>query len=127
VNLLLDTHILIWSLERNERLSSEAEALIQNAREVYVSVGSLWEMAIKHTLGRLELSVEFGELPKVITASGFELLPIDAVHAVQYRELPMLHGAPFDRMLVAQSICEPLRLLTSDRILPQYGNTVLEV
>jgi PIN domain nuclease of toxin-antitoxin system len=77
--------------------------------------------------GRLELSVEFGELPKVFTASGFELLPIDAVHAVQYRELPMLHGAPFDRMLVAQSICEPLRLLTSDRILSQYGNTVLEV
>lgn len=127
MKLLLDTHILIWSLEQSERLSAEAEALIQDAHEVHVSVASLWEMAIKHTLGRLKLTIKFTELPDVIAASGFELLPIHAAHAVQYRNLPILHRDPFDRMLVAQSICEPLRLLTSDRILPQYGSTVLEV
>jgi len=127
VKLLLDTHILIWSLDRSERLSLDAEELILNAQEVHISVVSLWEMAIKHTLGRLQLTTEFEKLPDVISTSGFEILPIDAAHAIQYHSLPMLHRDPLDRMLIAQSICEPLRLLTSDRVLPQYGSTVLAV
>ena len=127
MKLLLDTHVLIWSLEQSKRLSPQVEQLIQNAQEFHVSVVSLWEMAIKHSLGRLQLTIEFGELPAVIDASGFEILPIQSAHAVQYHSLPMLHRDPFDRMLVAQSISEPLRLVTTDRVLPPYGNTVLAV
>lgn len=127
MRLLLDTHILIWCLDGSHLLPRRAEELIRNADAVYASAASLLEMAIKHSLGRLALQVEFSTLPRTIDASGYEMLPVLPDHAVQLANLPLLHRDPFDRILVAQSITEPLRLITRDAALPQYGSTVMVV
>ncbi len=127
MRVLLDTHILLWCLEGDSRLPIRAVDLVEVADEVYASTASLWEMAIKHSLGKLRLDIDFSDLPKVIADSGFEILPVNTEHTVQLAHLPSLHRDPFDRMLVSQSIVEPLRLVTHDSVLADYGNTVILV
>lgn len=124
---LLDTHILLWCLQGSKKLPAQAIDIIQSADEVYASVASLWEIAIKYSLGKLDLDIAFAELDKAIVASGYEYLPVEAAHTVQLVELPHLHNDPFDRMLIAQSIAEPLRLVTSDAQVARYGSTVIKV
>lgn len=127
MKLLLDTHILIWCLQGSDLLPRRAEALIRDADAIYVSAASLLEMAIKYSLGRLQLQVEFSALPGFIAASGYEMLSVLPDHAVQLASLPRLHRDPFDRILVAQSISEPLRLMTHNTTLHGYGSTVMVV
>ncbi len=127
MRVLLDTHILLWCLQGSKKLPAQAADIVQSADEVYASVVSLWEIAIKYSLGKLNMDIEFAELEKAIVVSGYEYLPVEAVHTVQLVELPFLHRDPFDRMLVAQSIVEPLRLVTSDTQLARYGNTIITV
>lgn len=127
MRILLDTHILLGCLEGRSRLPGEAVATIEAADEVFASVVNVWEMAIKHGLGKLDLDVAFAKLPKIITDSGYDLLDIKVEHAVRVAELPPVHRDPFDRMLVAQSIAEPMRLLTHDSQLAEYGSTILLV
>jgi PIN domain nuclease of toxin-antitoxin system len=125
MRILLDTHIYIWALAGDRRLKKHARKLILDAETVFVSVASLWEAAIKVSLGKLDADVEL--LASNIEPSGFLELPIRARHAVQTRLLPLIHRDPFDRMLVAQAICEPLRLVTVDADLARYTNLVIKV
>jgi PIN domain nuclease of toxin-antitoxin system len=127
MRVLLDTHILLWCLQGSKKLPAQAIDIVQSADEVYASVASLWEIAIKYSLGKLDLDIAFVELDKAIVASGYEYLPVEAAHTVQLVELPQLHNDPFDRMLIAQSIVEPLRLVTSDTKVARYGSTVIKV
>jgi len=127
MRVLLDTHILLWCLQGSKKLPARAVEIIQNADEVYASVASLWEIAIKYSLGKIEIDIEFTELEQAIVGSGYESLSVESVHTVQLVELPYLHRDPFDRMLVAQSIVEPLRLVTSDAQVARYGSTVIKV
>jgi PIN domain nuclease of toxin-antitoxin system len=125
VRLLLDTHVLLWLMEENPRLKRSTRSLIADASEVYVSSASLWEIAIKWRLGKIE------EDPQTVLdqldAAGLRELQVTNRHAVATGKLPLLHRDPFDRLLVAQAITEPMRLLTSDDQLLAYSELVIRV
>jgi PIN domain nuclease of toxin-antitoxin system len=120
VRLLLDTHVLLWWLADDRQLGKDARATISSVNhQVLVSAASVWEIAIKAGLGRIE--IELDDLGDAIVKSGFEPLPISVQHAVRVGQLPRVHRDPFDRMLVAQASLEELRLVTHDRVFARYG------
>jgi PIN domain nuclease of toxin-antitoxin system len=120
VRLLLDTHVLLWWLADDRKLSKDSRAMIANAdNQVLVSAASVWEVAIKTSLRRVE--IELDDLEDAILKSGLEPLPIAVQHAVRVGRLPDVHRDPFDRMLVAQAGVEELRLVTHDRVFERYG------
>jgi PIN domain nuclease of toxin-antitoxin system len=126
MRILLDTHLLLWWLEDDPRLPAAAEAFITDSGNiVFVSAASIWEIAIKAALGRLEADPM--AIEAVLEPSGFEALPVTTKHAAEVSKLPLYHRDPFDRILVAQSLVEPMRLLTHDQALAQYGSMVLLV
>jgi PIN domain nuclease of toxin-antitoxin system len=125
VRLLLDTHLLLWVMADDAALSSRARAEIAAAEMVYASAASLWEISIKAALGKL--TVDQADLIGKLAQAGFHPLPVTWDHAAAVRRLPEIHRDPFDRMLVAQAIAEPLRLLTHDRILTGYSELVVAV
>jgi PIN domain nuclease of toxin-antitoxin system len=122
VRLLLDTHLFLWCVDDDPKLSNTAWSMIEAADAVYVSSASLWQATIKYQLGKLSIAPE--RLAAAVPASGFLELPISVRHAVAVGALPGLHRDPFDRMLVAQAISEPLHLLTSDAQLAAYSALV---
>ena len=123
MRLLLDTNTLLWLMEGNPRLSRHVRSLIENAEEVYVSSVSLWEIAIKSRIGKLEEDAEL--VAGQLEAAGLSELPVTHRHAVAVGRLPLLHRDPFDRLLVAQAITEPMRLLTADTRLAAYSELVI--
>ena len=125
MRLLLDTHIYIWAVMGNRRLSANARKMILDADDVYVSAASIWEAAIKARLGKLDADPDL--LASEIAPSGFIELPVRAAHAAMVRKLPDIHRDPFDRLLIAQALVEPLRLLTSDESLAAYSDLVVLV
>lgn len=122
MQILLDTHLFIWWLKDDQQLSKQARMAITDADVIYVSSVSIWEAAIKIQLGKLDANIR--ELVDSIENEGFLELPLKAKQAAIVTELPTIHRDPFDRMLVAQAISEPLRLLTSDKILKNYTELV---
>jgi PIN domain nuclease of toxin-antitoxin system len=125
MRLLLDTHIFLWVVADSERLSAAARRHIVDADTVYVSAASVWEVAIKASIGRLH--VDLDGLVATITASGFVPMPVSVLDAMRVRDLPFHHRDPFDRMLVAQALGGPLRLLSADAQLAAYSDLVLTV
>jgi PIN domain nuclease of toxin-antitoxin system len=125
MHLLLDTHVLLWLMNNDPRLSRQAHSLIVNASEVYVSSASIWEIAIKSRLGKIEEDAEV--VAEKLEAAGLSELHVTHRHAVATGKLPLLHRDPFDRLLVAQAICEPMRLLTADPQLKAYSVLVVAV
>lgn len=122
MKLLIDTHIYLWWLQDNPKLSEKARKQIQDAAEVYVSSASIWEATIKMSIGKL--SVDIDQLVAEISKSGFQELPITPAHAATVARLPDIHKDPFDRMLIAQAMYEPLRFLTADANLRGYSELV---
>ena len=121
---LLDTHILLWWLKADRLLSSNAQQIIENtSNQILVSSVNLWEIALKNSLGRLEIDLD--DLRHCIDQSGFDYLPILPAHALAISGLKPLHCDPFDRMLVAQSRIESARLLTHDALVASYEHTIL--
>jgi PIN domain nuclease of toxin-antitoxin system len=125
MRLLLDTHIFLWSVNDDPKLSQQARSLILDADEVFVSSASIWEASIKAGLGKLDVDVNL--LVNEIANSGFLELPVRASHAAQVRSLPDIHRDPFDRLLIAQAITEPLRLVTADGYLERYTDLVITI
>lgn len=125
MRLLLDSHIFCWSFYEPEKLSPRAFEVINGADEVFVSSASIWEIAIKVRLGKI--NAEPLELFEQIAANDFYELPVFSKHALLVATLPMYHSDPFDRLLIAQAISEPLHLLTVDPQLRQYSELVIEV
>jgi len=120
---LLDAHLLLWLLAQPDRVPRrERERLRRGGGQVFYSVASLWEIAIKRGLGRLSFGPE--TVFEHAERSGFERLAIEPAHVGQVARLPWHHRDPFDRLLVAQSVAEPLKLLTADTQLTAYGPTV---
>ena len=122
MNLLLDTHVLIW-WDEGRRLSGAARRAIETADTVYVSAASAWEVAIKTGLGRLRPTRTVGEAAE---ESGFLELPVTFRHAQRVSGLPALHRDPFDRLLVAQADLEGLTLVTRDPVFEQYTVELIE-
>ena len=123
MRLLLDTQVYLWYLGDSRKLSRKARVEIAGADEVYVSAASIWEAAIKASIGKL--TAEVSDLVAGIRASGFAELPISALHAARVAALPHHHRDPFDRLLLAQAIHEPLRLLTADVMLKRYSDLIV--
>jgi PIN domain nuclease of toxin-antitoxin system len=122
MRLLLDTHVFLWAVAGSPSLKLPARRLIESAEQVFVSAASIWEIAIKARLGKI--AADAAELAAAIPASGFAELPVSAVHAAAVAQLALHHADPFDRLLVAQALAEPLRLLTADAALVPYSDLV---
>ena len=128
MRLLLDTHILIWALGEPKRLPKEVRAALESpANEVLFSAASIWEIAIKAQIGRANFKVAPAEIAQAAVDSGFVELPVRAVHGARVSSLPLHHRDPFDRLLVAQAMTEPCRLVTADAILGSYSELVVIV
>ncbi|GET40025.1 type II toxin-antitoxin system VapC family toxin [Microseira wollei] len=112
---LIDTHILIWFIEGDEKLSEAARSLIANpANEIYVSQASLWEMTIKISIGKLSLSISLSELELFLVSNQFQILETQFRHYEILQDLPFHHQDPFDRMIIAQAKAENYTIITHD-------------
>jgi PIN domain nuclease of toxin-antitoxin system len=123
VRFILDTHALIWFIEGHPLFSSKAQAALeQDENEVFVSLATIWEIAIKVSLQKLRLHVALeDELRDLLDDNGFELLDIGYSHLACVATLPFKHKDPFDRLLVAQSLVEEMALISHDSIMDAYG------
>lgn len=125
MRLLLDTHVALWGVADSERLTPETRRFLEDSRnEVFVSVVTLWEIAIKHALAKGrpdDMTLSASEALAEFRDAGYQTLDISPQHALAVADLPSLHRDPFDRMLIAQARAEPLRLLTADRTVAAYG------
>jgi PIN domain nuclease of toxin-antitoxin system len=120
---LLDTHVLLWSLQQPERLSRSVLDIFRDAEtKMVVSVAVLWEVAIKTAVGKLQAPPN---LPDHLLSLGHEVLSVEAPHAWRVQTLPMHHHDPFDRLLVAQAQIEDLPLITHDRLLERYDVRII--
>jgi PIN domain nuclease of toxin-antitoxin system len=123
--MLLDTQLLIWAAYAPQRLASSfAAELVDRHNDICYSLASLWEVAIKTSLGREDFQVDPPALRRGLLREGFQELPIQAEHVLAVRDLPLIHLDPFDRLLVVQAQREGLRLVTTDRRLAEYGEAV---
>jgi len=128
VRLLLDTQIALWALTGSARLSALARVLIEDpANEIYVSAASVWEIAIKYGLGRGDMPVSGARAAELFTQAGYRELPVTWRHAAMVDSLPSIHHDPFDRILIAQSLAEPMKLLSRDATVANYGAMVTPV
>lgn len=116
---LLDTHVILWYADASQELPLALRDLI-DASECFYSVASLWEIAIKQGLGRLNRDIEISSYDRLCRLAGFQLLQISPLQLERLKSLPNIHRDPFDRLLVAQAQTEGLVLVTHDRMMPQY-------
>lgn len=124
MRLLLDTHVLLWWLADDDKLSATArDAIGDAATQIYVSAASAWELAIKAGLGKLTAP---DDLTEQLTANSFTPLDISVIHALAVRHLPTHHRDPFDRLLVAQAQAEGLTLVTADKRMKPYDVSLLD-
>lgn len=127
MRLLLDTHVAIWAMNKPARLPPAIRRLIANPRNgIWVSAVTIWEIAIKRPLERRDApAITAPQAIRHFVDSGYTLLPVTEHHAAAVEDLPLLHGDPFDRLLVAQALYEPLRLVSHDERLAAYSDSVI--
>jgi PIN domain nuclease of toxin-antitoxin system len=125
MNYLLDTHTLIWALQKRRKLSPKVKAILENIdNKIYVSAISFWEISLKYSLGKLTIGgVTPEQMPELAIKTGFELLPLHSSESASFHKLPLgAHRDPFDGMLVWQAINKEMILITKDRQLHQYDS-----
>ena len=128
MKLLLDTHLLLSAAGQPEKLSTSALALIESSEnQLLFSAASLWEIAIKASLGRKDFVVEPGLMRRGLLDNGYDELPVSSAHAVALTGLPAIHKDPFDRILVVQAQVEGIVLVTSDDTVSQYRGAIQQV
>ena len=126
MRILIDTHILIWHLEDNEKLSLDHSASITDPSNiVFISIASFWEIAIKISRSKLSISRSIEELIGAVERSNISILPIKPQHTIQVSELTFHHKDPFDRMIIAQALVEDMPLISTDSDFTKYGVTLL--
>jgi PIN domain nuclease of toxin-antitoxin system len=125
VNLLLDTHIVLWASAAESKLPKGAADLLKTGEHtLWVSAVTFWEIAIKQSLNKPEFRIDAAPLRAGLLRNGHFELAMDGTHAIELAKLPMYHTDPFDRLLVAQAKAEGMVLLTSDRALSVYGDNI---
>ena len=128
MNLLLDTHLLLWAASSPDRLSVKArDLLLDPANQLVFSAASLWEISIKCGFGRTDFNVDPRRLWRMLQVSGYRELPVTSEHGFAVVDLPPLHKDPFDRILIAQARAEDLQLLTVDSTVADYGAGIMKV
>lgn len=122
MRVLLDTHAFIWWFEHDRRLSGSAREAVAEAADVFLSIASCWEIAIKVSRNKLTLAKPIERLiPEQLGLNGFQLLPIDLSDIARVATLPFHHRDPFDRLLVAQALGEELTIVSVDPVFKKYG------
>jgi len=125
MNVLLDTHLLLWAAGSPDRLSiSVRDMLLDASTQLVFSSVSIWEVSIKSGLGRDDFKVDARRLWRMLLANGYRELPLTGEHAVMVERLPPLHKDPFDRVLIAQARVEGMTLLTADQTVAAYGEGI---
>jgi PIN domain nuclease of toxin-antitoxin system len=128
LTVLVDTHLLLWAAGEPAKLPAEARALLlEPGHELWFSAASLWEVSIKHRLGRDDFRIEPRRLRRGLIENGWRELTMTSEHAIAAGELPALHKNPFDRMMIAQAQVEGVTLLTSDDVVARYPGPVRKV
>ena len=126
MNLLLDTHVALWAITDSPKLTQAARTLLQSPKAyLWVSTASLWEISIKHALGKGGMPISGADALAYFRESGYGLLNIEPEHAVAVETLPTHHQDPFDRILIAQAMVEPMRLVTHDATIGLYSDAVI--
>ena len=122
---LVDTQLLLWNVYGSRKLPARVGRLFRDGRhQFFYSAASLWEIAIKAARGREDFVADTAAIRDALEANGFHELPVAGQHAVALASLPPIHADPFDRMLIAQAIVEPMALITSDARLAAYPGTI---
>lgn len=125
MNLLLDTHLLLWAAANDDLMSRKADQMIKNPQNrLWFSVASLWEITIKRALDRPDFRADAGQMRAGLLANGYEELQIDGRHCLALATLPPIHGDSFDRMLIAQAAIEGMTLVTADKKVAQYPGPI---
>ncbi len=125
MNLLLDTHVALWAITDSPKLPTAArDLMLAQTSTIFVSSASVWEIGIKYSLQRGDMPVSGKTALHYFREAGYRILPIEAEHAVAVEALPLHHQDPFDRLLVAQALTEPLRLITHDRQVARYSDSI---
>jgi PIN domain nuclease of toxin-antitoxin system len=125
MRILVDTHVLLWAVAQSSRLPADAHDLLEDTgNTLFCSTASLWEIAIKSALRRQDFDINLREFRLALETMEIEELPVLGQHTEAAVSLPVIHKDPFDRMLIAQSMTEPLVLLTNDAVLAQYWDGV---
>lgn len=128
MNVLLDTHVALWAIVNSPKLSATARDIILAPNSnIFVSAASVWEIGIKHALQRGDMPVSAQAALQYFRQAGYQILAIEADHTVAVETLPLHHQDPFDRLLVTQALVEPLRLITHDRQVARYSDTIILV
>ena len=128
MNLLLDTHLLLWAAIEPKRLSAKARTLLLDpANQLIFSAASLWEISIKNGLDRSDFKVDPRRLWRLLLVNGYRELPVSSEHSIAVDDLPPMHKDPFDRILIAQARVEGMLLLTVDKAVAKYGEGVRKV
>ncbi len=125
MNLLLDAHVALWAITDSPKLSDKAREFILAPRSIiWISAVTIWEIAIKHSLGKGDIPISAEDAVKYFRAAGYQFLAIEPEHAAAIEKLPKHHQDPFDRLLVAQALVEPMHLLTHDQTVARYSTTI---
>ena len=128
MKVLLDTHVALWAITDSPRLAGAArEAIMSPAAEIWISAATVWEISIKHALGRGAMPISGTAAIAWFNQAGYQFLPVLPEHAAAVETLPHHHQDPFDRLLVAQAIAEPVRFYTADPLLPPYSELIILV
>jgi PIN domain nuclease of toxin-antitoxin system len=128
LNLLLDTQVALWAITDSPKLPATARELIESPRsDIWISAATIWEIAIKHSLGRGDMLVSAREALRYFRESGYRFLSVEPEHAAAVEDLEPLHGDPFDRVMVAQALIEPMRLITHDPMVARYSVTFVKI
>lgn len=115
MNFLLDTHTFLWFLEGNNNLSKNARANIENTENVkFISIASIWEVAIKMNLGKLKLDIKLEDFKLEILRNNFEISPLDFEHIIELSKLEIIHKDPFDRIIISQAVSENYTIISND-------------
>jgi PIN domain nuclease of toxin-antitoxin system len=123
---LLDTHTLIWFIDGNNLLSEKARKEIEDENAInFVSIASLWEIAIKVSLGKIELKTSFNQINHKLIENGFEILPVTFEDTVVISNLPFHHRDPFDRIIIAQAMTNKMTIISKDEQFSLYGTNVI--
>ncbi len=127
MKVLIDTHVFLWFILGQRQCSTSARAIIESpTNNCLISIASLWEIGIKHTLGKLELHKPIKDFFEAIRSGGFAAMPIEPAHIIELSRLPLHHRDPFDRMLIAQAKVEGMKLLTADPQFNRYNVSILK-
>lgn len=123
---LLDTNALLFFLYDSEKLSKRASDVIYHSEEkISVSIVSMWEIAIKSSIGKLKIKSSISKIAETCEKERFDILSIKPFHLDEIGRLPVIHGDPFDRLIISQAAAENLVIITKDRMIPLYNVKVL--